>query len=105
MIALEVLTSGPLATVQDLGRPGLAHLGVTGAGPADRRSHSLANRLVANPKDRATIEITMGGFTARVRGGSVDIAQDDVTVRTTAERRSTGSGSGSTVFAGSSPTR
>lgn len=74
MIALEVLAAGPLAGVQDLGRPGLAHVGVTASGAADRRSHRLANRLVANPADRATIEITMGGFSARVRGGSVDVA-------------------------------
>jgi biotin-dependent carboxylase-like uncharacterized protein len=34
----------------------------------------LANRLVANPDDRATLEVTMGGFAARVRGGDIDIA-------------------------------
>ena len=74
MRVLEVLTAGPLTLVQDLGRPGLAHLGVSGSGAADRRSHGLANRLVANPADRATLEIAMGGFTARVHGGSVDVA-------------------------------
>lgn len=71
---LEILHSGPLAVVQDLGRTGLAHLGVGRSGAADRRSHTLANRLVANPGDRATIEVTFGGFAARVRGGDVDIA-------------------------------
>lgn len=74
MPTLEVLRTGPLALVQDLGRVGLAHLGVTRSGAADRRSHTLANRLVANPGDRATIEVTFGGFAARVRGGDVDIA-------------------------------
>lgn len=74
MIALEVLAPGPLATVQDLGRPGLAHLGVTGSGAADRRAHTLANRLVANPDSAATVEITLGGFAARLVGGDVDIA-------------------------------
>lgn len=69
-----MLTPGPLATVQDLGRPGLAHVGVGTAGAADRRSHSLANRLVANPGNAATIEVTLGGFAARVRGGDVDLA-------------------------------
>jgi biotin-dependent carboxylase-like uncharacterized protein len=71
---LEILRTGPLAVVEDLGRPGLAHLGVGRSGAADRRSHTLANRLVANPDDRATIEVTFGGFAARVRGGDVDIA-------------------------------
>ena len=71
---LEILRTGPLALVEDLGRPGLAHMGVTRSGAADRRSHTLANRLVANPGDRATIEVTFGGFSARVRGGDVAIA-------------------------------
>ena len=71
---LEILRTGPLALVQDLGRPGFAHLGVSCSGAADRRSHALANRLVANPGDRATIEVTFGGLTARVRGGDVAIA-------------------------------
>lgn len=74
MPTLEIVRTGPLAVVQDLGRAGLAHLGVTRSGAADRRAHTLANRLVANPDDRATIEVTMGGFAARVRGGDVDIA-------------------------------
>ncbi|MGO9069954.1 5-oxoprolinase/urea amidolyase family protein [Mycobacterium sp.] len=74
MTTLEILHTGPLALIQDLGRVGLAHLGVTRSGAADRRSHTLANRLVANPDDRATIEVTLGGFSARVRGGDVDIA-------------------------------
>jgi allophanate hydrolase subunit 2 len=73
-IELEILRSGPLAVIEDLGRPGLAHLGVSRSGAADRRAHRLANRLVANPDDRATVEVTLGGFAARVRGGDVDIA-------------------------------
>ncbi|OBF59741.1 allophanate hydrolase [Mycobacterium sp. 852002-53434_SCH5985345] len=74
MSTLEILRTGPLAVVQDLGRPGLAHLGVSRSGAADRRAHQLANRLVANPDDRATVEVTLGGFAARVRGGDIDIA-------------------------------
>jgi len=74
MITLEILRTGPLALVEDLGRAGMAHMGVTRSGAADRRSHTLANRLVANPDDRATIEVMFGGFSARVRGGDVDIA-------------------------------
>jgi biotin-dependent carboxylase-like uncharacterized protein len=74
MTTLEILRTGPLALVQDLGRVGLAHMGVSRSGAADRRAHTLANRLVANPDDRATIEVTFGGLSARVRGGGVDIA-------------------------------
>lgn len=74
MTALEVLRTGPLALVEDLGRPGLAHIGVTDSGAADRTAHRLANRLVANPADLATVEITMGGFAARVHGGDLEVA-------------------------------
>jgi biotin-dependent carboxylase-like uncharacterized protein len=74
VITLEILRTGPLALVEDLGRPGLAHVGVTRSGAADRWSHRLANRLVANPDDRATVEVTFGGFSARVHGGNVDVA-------------------------------
>ncbi len=74
MTTLEILRTGPLAVVQDLGRAGLAHLGIGPSGAADRRSHTLANRLVANPDDWATVEVTFGGLTARVRGGDLDIA-------------------------------
>ena len=72
--ALQVLQPGPLALVEDLGRPGLAHVGLTRSGAADRAAHRLANRLVANPADSATVEVTLGGFAARVIGASVDIA-------------------------------
>ncbi|TRW87938.1 5-oxoprolinase/urea amidolyase family protein [Mycolicibacterium sp. 018/SC-01/001] len=73
-VTLEILQPGPLALVEDLGRPGLSHLGVTRSGAADRRSYTLANRLVANPDDRATVEVTLGGFSARVCGGDVAVA-------------------------------
>ena len=54
---------GPMTTIQDLGRPGLAHLGVSPSGAADRAAHRLANRLVGNAERRATLEITLGGLT------------------------------------------
>ncbi|CAJ1509788.1 5-oxoprolinase/urea amidolyase family protein [[Mycobacterium] burgundiense] len=74
MTTLEIMHTGPLALVEDLGRTGKAHLGVSRSGAADRRSHTLANRLVANPDDRATVEVTLGGLVARVRGGDAEIA-------------------------------
>ena len=62
---IEIVRPGPLATVQDLGRPGYAHLGVGRSGAADRDSLRLANRLVGNPETAAGLEITFGGLTAR----------------------------------------
>lgn len=45
---LHVLASGMLTTVQDLGRPGFAHLGVTVSGALDRAALRRANRMVGN---------------------------------------------------------
>ncbi|GAB4589958.1 5-oxoprolinase/urea amidolyase family protein [Nocardia sp. IFM 10818] len=52
---------GPLATIQDLGRPGWFDSGVGTAGAADRASLRLANRLVGNPEGAAAIEALLGG--------------------------------------------
>lgn len=71
---LEVMRTGPLALVQDLGRVSKAAMGVGRSGAADRSSHSLANRLVANPDNLATIEVTLGGMSFRVTGGDVVVA-------------------------------
>jgi biotin-dependent carboxylase-like uncharacterized protein len=62
---IEVVRPGPLTTVQDLGRPGWASLGVSPSGAADRAALRLANRLVGNPESAAALEITFGGLSAR----------------------------------------
>jgi biotin-dependent carboxylase-like uncharacterized protein len=60
-----VEATGPLTLLQDLGRPGLAHLGVSPSGAADRAAHRLANRLVGNDEGTATLETTLGGLAVR----------------------------------------
>ncbi len=50
---IEIVAAGPLATVQDLGRPGWASLGVPRSGAFDRAAARLANRLVGNAGRRA----------------------------------------------------
>ncbi|MFC6885036.1 MULTISPECIES: biotin-dependent carboxyltransferase family protein [Actinomadura] len=67
MRRLEVIATGPRATVQDLGRPGHAALGVGVAGAADAGSLRLANRAVGNPEGAAAIEAEFGGLRVRVR--------------------------------------
>ncbi|NJC72507.1 biotin-dependent carboxyltransferase family protein [Planosporangium thailandense] len=62
---IEVIRPGPLTTVQDLGRPGWAALGVSPSGAADLGALRLANRLVGNPESAACLEITLGGLVAR----------------------------------------
>jgi len=66
---IRVAKPGLLTTVQDLGRPGLAHLGVPTAGAADRRAFGLANRLVGNPPEAAALEITLAGPELELEAG------------------------------------
>ncbi|WP_055556492.1 biotin-dependent carboxyltransferase family protein [Streptomyces sp. NBRC 110028] len=65
--ALTVVRAGALTTVQDLGRPGHAHLGVPRSGALDQPAHRLANRLVGNPEAAATLETTLTGCAVRLR--------------------------------------
>ena len=51
-----------LACIQDVGRSGYAHLGITESGAADKWSMRCANALVDNDDSDAVIEITLGGF-------------------------------------------
>ncbi len=63
--ALETVRAGALTTVQDLGRPGHAHLGVPRSGALDEAAHRLANRLLGNPETAATLETTLTGCAVR----------------------------------------
>lgn len=62
---LEVVDPGPLALVEDLGRPGVAEIGVPAGGAADRVSLRQANRLLGNPESAAGIECLLGGLALR----------------------------------------
>jgi biotin-dependent carboxylase-like uncharacterized protein len=66
--ALIVEAPGALALIEDLGRPGLAHLGVAESGALDRGALALANRLVGNPDGAAGLELVGGGFRGRFVG-------------------------------------
>jgi len=65
---LHVLDPGLFSTVQDVGRPGYAHLGVPPSGALDRAAFELANRLVGNLRGAAVLETTLRGPRLRVEG-------------------------------------
>lgn len=62
---LTVLAPGALTSVQDLGRPGYASVGVARGGAADRVSLLLANALVGNASGAACLEFCALGPTLR----------------------------------------
>jgi biotin-dependent carboxylase-like uncharacterized protein len=65
---LEVVATGPLVLLEDDGRPGLAAVGVGRSGAADRGSYRLGARLVGNRRQRAALEVLLGGLTVRAHG-------------------------------------
>ncbi|WP_030789263.1 biotin-dependent carboxyltransferase family protein [Streptomyces sp. NRRL S-920] len=65
--AVAVVRAGALTTVQDLGRPGHAHLGVPRSGALDQPAARLVNRLVGNAPGAAVLETTLNGCAVRPR--------------------------------------
>jgi len=88
MIAFTVHASGPLATIQDLGRPGYAGVGVSVSGAADRAALIRANGLVGNLAGAPAIESTLGGLilgvesplTVAVAGAPAPVSVNDTLV-------------------------
>jgi len=72
MSPLLIQASTPLCQLQDAGRFGVRHLGVTQGGAADWQSMTWANWLLGNGLQAPVIEITLGGFSV--------IAQRDCTL-------------------------
>jgi biotin-dependent carboxylase-like uncharacterized protein len=64
-MTVEVRAVGASVLVQDLGRPGWAHLGVPRSGALDRPAATFANRLVGNRPDAACLEVMLGGLVVR----------------------------------------
>lgn len=60
---LEVVSSGFLASIQDRGRLGLAHFGISQGGAADLFSFRIGNLLVGNEPFAAAIEMALQGGT------------------------------------------
>jgi antagonist of KipI len=82
---IRVVKPGMLSTIQDRGRWGYQTFGVSVSGPMDMLSHGLANRLLGNAEDAATIEVTLLGpeldfgsdATIVVTGAQFELRLDD----------------------------
>lgn len=82
MSQLRVISPGPYACFQDLGRPGRAHQGVPQSGAADRRALRLGNRLMGNAEGSAVVEALLGSLileavvavTVAVTGASCEVS-------------------------------
>jgi len=61
MSSLRVVSPGFMTTVQDLGRFGWAHFGVSASGAADGLALRAGNLLVGNAENAAALEMTLVG--------------------------------------------
>lgn len=60
-----------ITTVQDLGRYGYGHLGVSPAGAADQLSSRIANLLVGNDENAPALEMTLLGATLQFEEAAI----------------------------------
>ena len=60
-MSISVLQGGLQSTIQDLGRNGYAHYGISASGAADAVSLRIGNLLVGNPEDYSGLEMTLTG--------------------------------------------
>lgn len=60
-MSLTFIKAGLQTSLQDLGRAGQMHLGISASGAMDSRSMKLANYLVGKPLNSAVIEVTLIG--------------------------------------------
>ncbi|MGF0173012.1 biotin-dependent carboxyltransferase family protein [Streptomyces sp. Marseille-Q5077] len=97
--ALSVVRAGALTTVQDLGRPGHAHLGVPRSGALDGPAAALVNRLVGNAPEAAVLESTLNGCAVRPRS-TVTVAVGGAPCRVTVDGRPVAWGAAVRVPAG-----
>lgn len=91
MTTLTVRASGSLSLVEDLGRPGLAEVGVGRSGAADRGSLRLGNRVVGNPEGAAGVEVTAGGLEVEVGAQDVTFCVTGAVCEVTVDGRPVGS--------------
>lgn len=68
---ITIQEGGIASTVQDRGRFGHYHIGMPPSGAMDKYAHTVANYLVGNDADAATIEMTYQGITATFDEDSV----------------------------------
>ena len=62
---IEILSSGLMNSVQDLGRPGYLDQGIGRGGAMDAEALRIGNLMVGNPQDAAGIEISIFPFRLR----------------------------------------
>nr|WP_286675111.1 biotin-dependent carboxyltransferase family protein [Pseudomonas subflava] len=85
---MRVLRPGPMSLLQDAGRRGWQHLGVSPCGPLDGHAAAWANRLLDNAWGAPLLEIALGGVELLAEGDTwlasagaeLDLSLDGATI-------------------------
>ena len=72
---VEILRAGPLATIQDAGRPGMLRYGIAASGPMDRAAFVRAGAWLG-AAGAAGIEFTQAGIALKLLHGTLAVACD-----------------------------
>ncbi|WP_417308546.1 biotin-dependent carboxyltransferase family protein [Devosia sp.] len=75
MTVVRINRAGPLATIQDAGRPGMLRYGISASGPMDGAGFARAGRWLGGAA-AGGIEFTTAGLDFAVEGGGLAIAGD-----------------------------
>ncbi len=87
-MSLRFIQAGQQTSIQDVGRSGFMHQGISKSGAMDPLSLQLANWLVSNPINQAAIEVTLAGPTIEITehlsiaicGAEFDLSLNDAPV-------------------------
>ncbi|WCC80214.1 biotin-dependent carboxyltransferase family protein [Cutibacterium equinum] len=74
MTYFVVEMAGPRTLIEDAGRRGWAHLGISGCGAWDRRAYQQGARLVGNTAGLGCLEVLLGPIRLKCVGGPVLLA-------------------------------
>ena len=76
---MTILSAGPLTSVQDRGRFGYMHYGITTSGVLDDKAYASGNALLGNQAGDACLEMTLKGATIEFHGsGAVAVVGADM---------------------------
>ncbi|AHM63559.1 Urea amidolyase protein [Flammeovirgaceae bacterium 311] len=88
-MSVKILSPGLLSTIQDAGRSGYRKEGIIASGAMDLYAHRIANLLVGNEEEEASIEICMSGLSLQfeashlvaITGADLSPAVDGISVK------------------------
>ena len=71
MPTVEFIKTGPITTLQDNGRYGVQHIGLTPSGAIDKRLMHYVNSELGNKLDHPVLEFALQGPTLRIQGNVI----------------------------------